>query len=453
MSPTSTSFEAVNTRHPSLNVVVLPRPWPLWLLLTMLALVVAAPASTKVAGAAWLLVVLAGLWATLRIPVAHPPGHPLVQSSRLWLIACLVAILLQAFATWYWVDPWGDLHVEIRLLLGAGATFSLVRRLRFLTHQKIWLIYALSVACWIALGVTYLNGRATPSNPIPWAAGVSFLVCLLLPWVLQPQVLRWQRIAWGVSVMAGMSAVLLSLSRGSYGLMLWILGVAGVAAVQKLRKCSCDKDGDGLRSAVPWLVGVAVAFTLLAVLLVSFPHSYEASAGRVQEAWHEIEGMNKPELPQVQAINTSVGARLHMWRMAVDEIGEAPFLGHGRKARIEWIHQLGQTDGSAVIKTLEHLHSDPLTILFDHGLLGFTSYLILGIGLAWIGLGRHQNNKSLRLTLAGILWMHLTSGLTNTNFGHNYYGVMLALSLSLAWLLSASETTERQVLDGRSQDH
>jgi hypothetical protein len=38
--------------------------------------------------------------------------------------------------------------------------------------------------------------------------------------------------------------------------------------------------------------------------------------------------------------------------------------------------------------------------------------------------------------------MHLSSGLTNTNFGHNYYGVMLALSLALAWMLSTDETKE-----------
>lgn len=420
----------------------LPRSWPQWTLLTLLALLVMAPASTKVAGAAWLLVVLVGLWAALRLPVKRPLSHPLVQSSQLWLIACLVAMALQAFATWYWADPLGDRHVEIRLLLGAYASFSLMRRLEVLPQHKIWLTHAIALACWVALAITYMHGRETPTNAIPWAAGISFFVCLLLPLALQPHISRWQRAVWGLAVLAGMAAVLLSLSRGSYGLVVWVIGVVCIAAVQQLLECRCAKGGGWLKSTAPWLASAAVVFTLLAVLLVSFPRSYEASAGRVQEAWSDIQRMNTPGLPQAQAINTSVGVRLHMWRMAVKEIGESPLLGHGRKVRIEWIHELGEAEGSDAIKNLKHLHSDPLTTMFDHGLFGLMSYLSFGIGLAWLAMQRKYCNTTLRWTLAGVLWMHLTSGLTNMNFSHNYYGVMLALSLSLAWILSADESID-----------
>lgn len=425
------------------GVAALPRPWPRWLLFPLLALLVAAPASTKVAGAAWLLVVLAGLWAALCAPVVRPPGHPLVRSSRLWLLACLAALALQVIATWYWADPWGDRHVEIRLLLGACATVSLMRRLRLLPQQKIWLTHALALACWVALGITYWNGRMTPSNPISWAAGVSFFVCLLLPLAVQPRITRWHRAVWGLAVLAGVTAVLLSLSRGSYGLVFWVMGVAGAAAFQQLRQGHTQ--GVGARSAMAWLGSIAGALALLAVLLLGVPRNYEATAGRVQEAWSDIKGINTPGLPQAQVINTSVGARLHMWRMAVKEIAENPLLGHGRKQRIAWIHQLGEAEGSDMIKALNHLHSDPLTTLFDHGLFGLTSYLSLAFGLAWLAFRRAYCSTMLRWALAGVLWMHLTSGLTNMNFGHNYYGVMLALSLLLAWMLAADGASESQV--------
>ena len=419
--------------------------WPRWALGLLLALLVAAPASTKVAGAAWLLVVLTGLWACLRLPVARSLTHPLVQSSRLWFFACLVAMALQAAATLYWADPWGDRHVEIRLLLAAGATLALMRRLRLLPHQKRWLIHCLALACCVALGVTVIHGRMTPTNAIPWAAGVSFLVCVLMPYVLlQPQTARWQRTAWACGVLAGMAAVLLSLSRGSYGLVLWVLCVAGVAIVQHLlRQRHAQRSGYSIKkNSAFWLAGTAALLALATVLLLGFPHDDQAPAGRVQDAWSEMEESSRAELPQAQVINTSVGARLHMWRMALKEVAKAPWLGHGRKARIAWIRQLGETDGSDTIKTLTHLHSDPLTSLFDHGFLGLSSYLVLGAGLAWLATRRQCCNAGLRWSLGGILWMHLTSGLTNMNLGHNYYGVMLALSLSVAWLLSSDDAAD-----------
>jgi O-antigen ligase len=187
---------------------------------------------------------------------------------------------------------------------------------------------------------------------------------------------------------------------------------------------------------------------LLAVVLVSFPRIHEEPLARIQEAWRDIKGMSAPSLPQAQVINTSVGARLYMWRMALKEVGDAPLLGHGSKARIAWIHQLGESDGSDAIKSLDHLHSDPLTTLFDHGLVGLLSYLSLAIALAWVALRRKYADTLLPWSLAGVLWMHLSSGLTNMNFGHNYYGVMLALSLALAWILSTDEKKGGRVQEG-----
>jgi O-antigen ligase len=443
MPPTFTSFLVANTHHSAreFGAVALPcRPWPRWILFMLLALLVAAPASTKAAGAAWLLVVLVGLWAALCLPVVHAPSCSQVRSSQLWLVVCLIALALQAVVTWYWTDPWGDRHVEIRLLLGAAACFSLMHRLRFLPQQKIWLTHALALACWVAFVVTYLNGRMTPTNPIPWAAGVSFFVCLLLPLALQPHITRWQKMAWGLAVLAGVAAVLLSLSRGSYGLLLW---VAGVAVFQQLRQGRRTQSA-GVKSVMSWFGGAAVAVVLLVVLLPGFSRNYEASVGRIQLAWGEMKSTNESGQPQAQAINTSVGARLHMWRMALKPIGENLLFGHGRKERIAWIHQLGQAEGSETIQKLDHLHSDPLTTLFDHGLFGLTSYLGFGAGLAWFVLRRTYCSQTLRWSLAGVLWMHLTSGLTNMNFGHNYYGVMLALSLLLAWMLAADGEMESQ---------
>ena len=420
--------------------VFLPRPWPQWLLLMLAVLLTASPASTKVAGTAWLLIVLVGLWATVRLPVALPPSPALVQSSRLWLGACLMALALQAVATFYWADPWGDRHVEIRLLLGAVSTFAIVRRLYVLPRHKLWLIHSLALACCVALSVVYVNGRATPSNAIPWAAGVSFFVCLLLPLSFQSQVKPWQRAAWALAALSGVAAVLLSQSRGSYGLVLWVFFVAGVVVVKDVLRYRRSFVKEWANVGVLRLGCAATAFALLFVaVLVNFPRIYEEPSARLQEAWRDVKAMGVLTHLQPQGVNTSVGARIYMWRMALKEISEAPLIGHGSKARMAWIHDLGTSAGSDAIKSLDHLHSDALTTLFDHGLLGLLSYLTLAVALICIALRHEHRHTILPWSLSGILWMHLSAGLTNMNFGHNYYGVMLALSLALAWMLSTDE--------------
>lgn len=438
-----TFFSRFHQANP-LTPAALPRPWPQWLLLPLLVMLVAAPASTKVAGAAWLLIVLAGLWVALRLPVARPLSHAVVQASRLWLNACLLVLVLQGIATVYWADPWGDRHVEIRLLLGAAASYALVRRLCLLPQQKIWLTYALALACWVILGLSYRYGRGTPANAIPWAAGVSLLVCVLLPQLFRSEITPWQRVFWGGSVLAGVAGVLLSQSRGSYGLVPWVIGLGGIIGLQHFLNRAKKNSRSAARTVGKGLLGVGVAGVLLALLILSFPRIYVEPVARVQDGWSQIKRLNQASQPheQVLAINTSVGARLYMWRMAVKEVGQAPLFGHGRKARIAWIHQLGETAGSDTIKSLAHLHSDPLTTLFEHGLFGLVSYLTLGVGLAWLALRCKKRDTALRWSLAGVLWMHLSSGLTNMNFGHNYYGAMLALSVALVWILSTDEETE-----------
>lgn len=425
---------------------VIQKGWPKWIFLTLLILLIGAPASTKVAGAAWFLIVFLGLWAALRRPVSSQLNHPVVHSSLLWFATCLFALVLQCIATYYWADPWGDRHVEVRLLLGAAAIFALLRHLYLSSRQKIWLTHSLALACWVALGVSSIYGRETPSNAIPWAAGISFFVCVLMPLSVQSKITSWQRVGWLLSALAGVIAILLSQSRGSYGIVLWVILFAGRFISSKFVKQTDLQLNSNFN-----LLGTAAVIGFLSVILLSFPRIYQEPLTRVQAALHEIKMLSTPSLSFSDGINTSVGARIHMWRAAVKEIAASPLLGHGSNARIAWIHQLGAVDGSDTIKNVDHLHSDLLTTLFDHGLLGLFSYMSFGISLAWIALREKNINKTLSWILLGVLWMHLTSGLTNMNFGHNYYGVMLALSLFIAWMQSIDENNNNLTVRGKNQ--
>ena len=417
---------------------VTQKGWPKWIFLTLLILLIGSPASTKVAGAAWFLIVFLGLWAALRRPVLSPLNHPVVHSSLLWFATCLFALVLQCIATYYWADPWGDRHVEVRLLLGATATFALLRHLCLTSRQKNWLTHSLALACWVALGVSYIYGRETPSNAIPWAAGISFFVCVLMPLSVQSKITSWQSVGWFVSALAGVVAILLSQSRGSYGIVLWVILFSGIFISTNFLK-QCKKPNNLQLNPIFNLLRIVAVVGFLSMVLLSFPRIYQEPLTRVQAALHELKMLSAPSVPFSDGINTSVGARIHMWRAAVTEIAAAPLLGHGSNARIAWIHQLGAVDGSDTIKNVDHLHSDFLTTLFDHGFLGLFSYMSFGISLAWIALRLRSINKTLSWSLLGLLWMHLTAGLTNMNFGHNYYGVMLALSLLIAWIQSMDE--------------
>lgn len=267
-----------------------------------------------------------------------------------------------------------------------------------------------------------------------------------MPLSVQSKITSWQRVGWLLSALAGVIAILLSQSRGSYGIVLWVILFAGRFISSKFVKQTDLQLNSNFN-----LLGTAAVIGFLSVILLSFPRIYQEPLTRVQAALHEIKMLSTPSLSFSDGINTSVGARIHMWRAAVKEIAASPLLGHGSNARIAWIHQLGAVDGSDTIKNVDHLHSDLLTTLFDHGLLGLFSYMSFGISLAWIALREKNINKTLSWILLGVLWMHLTSGLTNMNFGHNYYGVMLALSLFIAWMQSIDENNNNLTVRGKNQ--
>ena len=138
-----------------------------------------------------------GLWAFLRSERiqrsegsllvqnwAHTGPSPVEEAARIWLFACLAATAIRIIPHAFWQDNWDRRHAEVRLVLGAMATVALVKWppfYRLMGLQRIFLSYAIAVACAIGLGVTALYGRETPLHAIAWAVSLSFLVCLLAP--------------------------------------------------------------------------------------------------------------------------------------------------------------------------------------------------------------------------------------------------------------------------------
>lgn len=403
-------------------------------------LLVLAPVSTKSAGLFFLIFLGLALWVGLRWPVTGSVLLPL----RAWLFLAGTALVLRGAATVLWSDSWGSRHFEGRVFLAALAIWFLLPRCQLSPGQKAWMTHAFGLACWIALAVVWVQGRDIPTNALPWAAGVGFMVCVLLGRLVGATAHGAERLFWLLGALAGLAAVLMSQSRGSFGLVLWMACVL-VPVFWSWGRFTGKR-----------FVGSSLILVLLAVYLVPrvAPNVVQAPAERIEVAVHEarkVLGAIEKQNVSAQVLDTSVGARLYMWARVVEPLSAHVFLGVGAKQREAWIRQLGRESGSQVIASLNHLHSDPLTIWFEHGLLGLVSYLIPAVGLIVLALQVWGRHRDLAVTLSGLAFMHVSAGLTNFNTIHNFYGTVLSLCILISFWMAVPGSRQEAGDSGSSR--
>ncbi len=366
---------------------------------------------------------------------AYTGPSPVEEAARIWLFACLAATAIRIIPHAFWQDDWDRRHAEIRLVLGAMATVALVKWppfYRLMGAQKRSLGDALAMACAVGMGVTALYGRETPLHAIAWAVSLSFLVCLLAPMVLDPSIASGHRKFWAVAVIMGCMGVVLSQSRGVYGLLIWVALASYVAASNRtLLQMSTFR----LRT---WL-SLGLLFGSLIWMLSVQPAWLTSVIHRLSEVW--IEASMSQSNPG-EAANTSVGSRLFLWSKALDAIEAQPWFGYGKENSIAMIKQWGLEINSVQVQKLGHLHHEFLDAWVSHGLMGIISLLVLATGMGLVVRKLWVPHPRAAQGILGILFMHLTAGLSNTNMVHNYYGAMLSLSISLALVMAASEETK-----------
>ena len=153
---------------------------------------------------------------------------------------------------------------------------------------------------------------------------------------------------------------------------------------------------------------------------------------------------------QVKDYNTSLGARVANFRIGWTGFVESPWIGLGATERIHRIRSAGnelpadQRAAFAHVRQLGHVHNQYLNNAIDGGLVGLSGLLALQVGL-WLAAARlGRVNRTAGLQLWGVGWMHALAGLSNVNLAHNYYVLMLALSVGLvfvmAWAAPGPET-------------
>lgn len=342
-----------------------------------------------------------------------------------WVVACASALALQVGMTAYWSWHWQELHASLRLSLASIAGLVLAGRCGLARRQRL-LDHAVAAACFIAFAMTLVLGaeRRLPSSAIAWAACIGFLVCLLAPAALYAEQ-RLDRTVFALGSMAGLVAVALSQSRGAYGLLPWLIGMM-VWTVW--RTASAQARAARLAASA----GVCAALVVAVALLT--PDSVK---DRLALGWSELHTAVAAPASSASA-DTSIGARVELWQLALNGFASSPWLGVGPEERLRLIQSAGEQLGSRELSSLGHVHNEFLQAALDNGVIGLAAAALLAAGpwaLAW---GMRRRDRRVALQLAGIAFMHSTAALTNVNTAHNYYGAMLGACILVA-LLGASE--------------
>lgn len=390
--------------------------------MALLALGIAlSPAHTKIAGAVWLFICMAGIVAFFRLPRATGT-EPLGTASRAWGVACAACAALATVVWLYWPIRPDTLHAEFRLLLCAVATHQLVVRAPRAHAWRTFTLPATALACVIGLVTVIATPHRVllPSNAIPWAVSMAFLLCVLLPPVLGGDFPPVQRKWYFLAIAAGLAAILLSQSRGALGILLWATWLAAAKWKKSHAKINLGK------AAAVSLVG----FSLLAssALLPSDPL-------RLRAGWNEV----------VMAKNggnydSSMGARVYLWTLAWQSIQESPWIGIGGSERLKRIKIAGselpvaERERFKAVRNVGHVHNQYLHSAMDGGLVGLASVLAVLAGLGAAAYGLRRTDPVASRQVQGVLFIHATASLTNVNLAHNYYAIMLSLSMALILL-------------------
>lgn len=407
------------------------------LLASAVPLLALSSISARSAGFVWLLISLAGIVAWIS-DKARPSTqtqshlHPALPAAQWWLLACCAAFLLMAIPTAYWGGPWSERHPQWRLMIGASGLWLLLRHSAPSVRMVQAMATAVAVSCLLAYGLVMTSGSsAAPTNRIPWMAGLALLSCtlLILCYSMQNASIRLRQF-WLAASAVMLVTALISGVRGSWPLLLiWPLMLWRLhgSAPQLWARC--------------WKWILPLLAVLLAVGLHVIPEADNPTAritAVLQETGATLTGTAMSQ-------DTSSGVRLALYELGISNVLNHPLLGLGPIRTKQLIKgELASIGAYSQLAAIGHMHNDLLHPWMEFGLFGLAGYLAYAAGMvvaAW-HLCRTAAHHGFNIGLIALLVMHLSTGMSNMNFAHNYYPLMLALSTALVILGCQGQATE-----------
>lgn len=393
----------------------------------LIAATTLAPLHTKIFGASWLFLCIWCFrqgWGAQRTP-----SDDVLAAARDWMVCCIVALLLGMICLLVWSENSGILNPHFRAVIPAVAVWMLLRKRMPTVQWRIWIANTLALGSLVAfllplaLMLQGMDVRSNlASNAIPWAAAMSFFPCLLLPLALNEHGSPALRRFWLIATLCGLLAVLFSQTRGALLVVPWCgLVYAWFWHHRAPRRFSFP--------ATLTLLGCAIA-----ILLAAAWYSPRDPL-RLQATANEI-----TEIRAARDYNTSIGARLYIWEVAIDGIRQSPWTGIGsieRRYRIEHAGENGPPEELAkytVVRSVGHVHNQYLNAALDGGLIGLAALLTFLVGMALAIRRLRRADTMAAWQLGGVLFMHATTSFTNVNFLHNYYVMALTMAAVVPFL-------------------
>ena len=382
--------------------------------------------NSKIAGVLWGLGFIISGWIAYRRRPWRAPDL-IDDAARIWVIAMAgtLACWVATAAIWGELIPIqsAEINAGARLLTGALAGWWITRVVLTRPDRRIAdaITVAMVVACVMAavLSLMLSDRDHYPSNAIAWAASIGLLAVLLVPYATDRRISSQIRMLSAAGACFALVAIFASQTRGAYPIAVWVLGLALFAAYRHGRS--------RLRVSVAAATGTAA---LLLVLAVGALHP--ADPLRLREA---VTGLRQAY--QDQQFNTASGARVYLFELGWHTFVESPWIGVGARNRRALIQQSGADDSPERAKALEHVrqlghvHNAYLHHAMDGGLIGLLGFLL---SLGGLGLLAHRLKPVApiaSLQVWGILFVHASTNLTSVNLAHNYYSLMLAISVAI----------------------
>lgn len=386
--------------------------------------------STLAAGLAWASISLVGFWVCVPKNQMAPGGAetPIYQdTAKWWLWCCAMGLALMLIPTTYWSGPWSERHPQWRLLIGALGMWMLVRKQRSANQMLETLTSSAAMAMVLAYGlVIFQSSTAAPTNRIPWMAGLSLLSCALLSlsYGLKRSPMLLRRVWLAASALLLVTA-LLSGVRGS-----WPVVLVWIPSLWMLHRSDKNLWGGSWRSII-------LLMTCLLVLGLSFIPKGDNPIVRFQAVVTET-GL-EIESPALQS-GSSSGIRLTVYKTGIAHLWDSPWTGLGPQKTKQVFREALVESGVAhdVVQTIGHLHNDLLHPWLEFGLWGLGGYLAYAVGLVAMvcKFTRASSGQIPAVGLLAVLFTHLATGMSNMNLAHNYYPVMLSISVGLILMMA-----------------
>lgn len=217
---------------------------------------------------------------------------------------------------------------------------------------------------------------------------------------------------------SGLIAVALSGTRGAW----LVIPVAGLILALAYRRAFTARIRTG-------------ALLLLLLMLVALAGVSQTSVrqGAIQA------GTDVQRWIESGDVRSSPGARLEMWKNALDMIPDRPWLGWGRNGyREELQRRVDAGETSDYLLRYSHAHSELIDAQVKRGLPGLLALLAIYLVPAFWFLQRALGASDLKVRAAGLAGAFLPlvfffSGLTQALFAHNSGVTFYAFMLVIAW--------------------